>query len=785
MRPRGRTYLLTAFLSVSLMAAVVGTAGGALATGKGKAAALRQLLSDPHSGAFLNREIARKAGGRGGVPPSGNPTNRIAPAAVNDPAADTTAQDTQSETSVAAIGSKAVIAFNDSGSNVGGQSHFTGYAFTSTGGLGWTDAGTLPASAAGDAGDPVLAADTGTGAFYLSTLGFNTDDVIQVFKSTDGGQTWGAPVNGVPGFANPSMDKEWMAVDNFVGTGRHNIYLCATNFGVPTPEIRLTSSVDGGATFGPSGGTLISSGGQGCYVAVGPDHSVYVFYYRGTGAGGQGGDNKLFVRKSTDQGASFAPEVQVADLNTTTVNGGLGLNGGFRSNSFPHAAINPVSGHIVVVYNDDPSLANTADNGDIYYTRSTNGGSTWSAPIRVNDIAIRDQYMPTVAISTDGTRIVFGYYSRDHDTSNLMFHRQSRLGTMNTTTGGITLNKSFQLGPDTPPVIGQDPVINPTYMGDYDQIAATPVPNAFYMSWADDRSGNAFHPYQPDVRFARIATPETTADVGVTVNPSPASINLGQNTTITVNVTATGATASDVFLNVNRVTGLAIQSVNAGTGRCELIAQLVGCSLGSIAAGSSKSVQIVATGALVAGTRTVFASATTSSKDTNGANNSASANVVVSTGSAVTKTYSTGSVAIPIPDNTTVNVPLTLADEATVVRAIPRIRLNHTFDSDLRITLISPTGKSLVLSNRRGASGDNFGSGANDCTGTKTSFDDLAATPISAGAPPFAGTFKPDQPLSDMVSEPNDGVWTLRIQDLVSGDTGTLGCFQLTTTRVP
>jgi subtilisin-like proprotein convertase family protein len=193
----------------------------------------------------------------------------------------------------------------------------------------------------------------------------------------------------------------------------------------------------------------------------------------------------------------------------------------------------------------------------------------------------------------------------------------------------------------------------------------------------------------------------------------------------------------------------------------------------------------VATGAFAAATRTLSASVSTSSKDTNAANNNASGNVVVSTGSAVTATATSGSVAIAIPENGTVNVPLTVATEGTVVRAIPRIRLNHSFDSDLRITLISPTGKPVILSNRRGTTGDNFGSGANDCTGTKASFDDLAATAISAGSPPFAATFKPDESLAAMVSEPNESVWTLRVQGLANLDTGTLGCFQLTLTRVP
>ena len=42
-------------------------------------------------------------------------------------------------------------------------------------------------------------------------------------------------------------------------------------------------------------------------------------------------------------------------------------------------------------------------------------------------------------------------------------------------------------------------------MGDYDQIAATA--GFFHSSWSDNRDGNQFHRFQPDVRYARIARP--------------------------------------------------------------------------------------------------------------------------------------------------------------------------------------------------------------------------------------------------------------------------------------
>ena len=192
---------------------------------------------------------------------------------------------------------------------------------------------------------------------------------------------------------------------------------------------------------------------------------------------------------------------------------------------------------------------------------------------------------------------------------------------------------------------------------------------------------------------------------------------------------------------------------------------------------------IVATALVPAGTAQVRAYGSTSSRDLNPANDAALASLTV-TGSGTTQTYSTGSVAVAIPDNTTVEVPLSVPDEGTVVGGVKvGVRLNHTFDSDLTLTLVSPTGRTVVLANRRGGSSDNYGSGANDCSGALTIFDDAATTAIGAGTPPFAGTFKPEQPLQTIAPGVSDGQWKLRVRDSVGGDTGTLGCFQLTLAR--
>ena len=739
-------------------------------------------LKDPRSGAALNRDAALNPGK---APPAiyrDGPSAQVLQRGVNNAGADATAQDTQSETTIAAIGSKVSIGWNDSGSRIGGANHFTGYGFSSNNGLSFADRGTLPASSEGDAGDPVLAADQSLNTVYMSTLGFNTGTNIQVFKSTDGGSTYGAPVNATPGYGGTTdfQDKNWMTVDNFAGTGQHNVYLCWTRFGAAgQEEIRLTRSTDTGFTWAPTLGLVISNGGQGCYVVVGTDHSVSVFYYRGTGGGGQGGDNKIFVRRSTDGGSTFAAEVQVADLLTTTVNGNLGLTGGVRSNSFPHAAVNPVNGNLYAVYNDNPA---DADNADAFYVKSTDNGATWSAPIQVNnDDSAREQFFPTVAVSTNGSSLMFGYYSRANDPTGIAFHRQSRIGMVTLATGAVTLKPSFQLGPDTPSVIGQDPAINATYMGDYDQIAA--APGFFHTSWADNRDGNTFHRNQPDVQYGRInATPASTNPNVVMTGPSSATVGSSVPLRATVSNTGTNR-AQDVFVTITLPTGLVPKAVVASGGKCYAFGQLAECYLSGVDPGSSKTVDITAF-ASSSGSKTTKATLTTSSADTSVANNTSSLATSV-TGTGVSKTYSSGNIAVPIADVATTDIPLDIPDDGTILTVSAKVRLDHSFDGDLDIYLISPVGTIVELSTDNGGGGDNFGSGANSCAGTRTTFLDTAATSITAGLAPFAGSFKPEQPLGILASENPQGGWVLRIIDDAAGDIGTVGCVQAVISRVP
>jgi subtilisin-like proprotein convertase family protein len=145
----------------------------------------------------------------------------------------------------------------------------------------------------------------------------------------------------------------------------------------------------------------------------------------------------------------------------------------------------------------------------------------------------------------------------------------------------------------------------------------------------------------------------------------------------------------------------------------------------------------------------------------------------------VPQAFSTGDIAVPTPDVNTVDIPIEVTEAGVVGDVSVRLRMNHTFDGDLVLSLIAPDGTSVALAANRGAGGDNFGTGTNNCSGTPTVFDDAAGVAISAGTAPFAGSFRPDSPLSKMRGRSMAGTWKLRVADTAAQDVGTVGCVQL------
>lgn len=105
-----------------------------------------------------------------------------------------------------------------------------------------------------------------------------------------------------------------------------------------------------------------------------------------------------------------------------------------------------------------------------------------------------------------------------------------------------------------------------------------------------------------------------------------------------------------------------------------------------------------------------------------------------------------------------------------------QIDVTHTYISDLTITLTSPEGTAVVLTDGNGGSGDDY---------ANTYFDDEASTAITSGTPPYAGSFRPEEALSAFDGEVSIGTWTLTISDAFNLDGGSLNSWTVFTCGEP
>lgn len=699
--------------------------------------------------------------------PSSNLLSALANVLVNNAAADATAQDTQSETSILLAGSIILAGFNDSGSYLGGASHFTGFSRSTDGGATWVDGGTLPASANGDAGDPVLARNNTTGRIYFATLQFNNNGMA-MFRSDNNGATWMAPTQAAPG-ATGFQDKEWIAVDNFAGSGQGNVYHAYRDFEVGG-GIRFTRSIDNGATFLPSPGLMIKAAAinvQGAYVVVGPDHSVYVFWYDQDFT-----PRQIQMRKSTDQGVTFAAALTVATLLGTSTNGDLALGGGFRSNSFPSIDVNPVSGNLYVVFNDNPA---GVDKSDIYLVQSTDGGTTWSTSTRVNgDATTNDQWQPAIAVRPDGTGLAVGWYDRRTDAANSLIERWSVTAAISGST--ITFNPNFKISPPFGVVVGADPVVNTTYMGDYDQMGADN--NFYYTLWGDNRDQSIVavpSRKNANVRFAKFPQ----------AGPGPVAEYVSR--------AITGGNGNGL-VDPNECNNISVSIRNSGTGTATGVSAILSTTTPNVtvvdASSNYPDMSVGATAANITAfrinTSPSFTCGTTVALQLvvtySGGNDTLSFSV--SSGIAGAPVQFDNNTPTSIPDNNPIGVeiPITVSGISSAIgKVTASLYLTHSYDSDLLIKLISPDNTIVTLSNRRGGGGDNFGSTCSSQS-SRTTFDDAAATAISAGTAPFIGSFRPDTPLSQFNGKSGaavNGTWKLLVSDLAPPDIGTVQCWSL------
>jgi hypothetical protein len=128
--------------------------------------------------------------------------------------------------------------------------------------------------------------------------------------------------------------------------------------------------------------------------------------------------------------------------------------------NIPSAAADPLTGTLIVVWNDQ-----LFGNPDILSIRSTDGGMTWSGPIRINDDAgTAAQFFPWIAFDPHGTAHVCWYDRREDGYDIDVYYARS-------TDGGATFEENVRVTAAAyTPILPWDTTV--AFIGDYNGIAA-------------------------------------------------------------------------------------------------------------------------------------------------------------------------------------------------------------------------------------------------------------------------------------------------------------------------
>jgi hypothetical protein len=368
----------------------------------------------------------------------------------------------------------------------------TGFYATNDGGRTWTP-GDIPGIGTSCCDPGVAYADDGT--VYFINLD-TSPAVVHFMKSTDNGATW-IHVSDIA-----VVDRPNIAIDNNAASPFHGrIYLTWSKLDLQPFEIQENWSDDGGATWnGPINVSHVGATGaaypQSSNPHVAADGTLYVgfqYYPNGTFSSAQ---NR--IAKSVDGGVTFTPN--------TTINAGPNLQGGldlgdargyfavngscatFRHRAFPIINSDPrnplnvyavwAGGNLETAYTCGSF---SGRHSDVLFSKSTDGGATWSAPLKVNDDASgKDQYYPWMDVSPNG-KIWVGWHDRRDDPSNFkhMYYMDVSRD------GGATFGTDIK--------IASVASLPSTFIGDYAGLAA--VNDLVLPMWWDSRISSNGDPF--------------------------------------------------------------------------------------------------------------------------------------------------------------------------------------------------------------------------------------------------------------------------------------------------
>jgi hypothetical protein len=296
-----------------------------------------------------------------------------------------------------------------------GGANINTYFYSTDAGYTWQE-GTLVSQQNGVWGDPVLLCDT-AGAFYFFHLsnppeGNWIDRIVCQKTESPGGEWNDGTYMGLNG--TKAQDKHWAAVDQ----ANNNIYVTWTQFdqyGTSNPDFKsniiFSKSLDNGMSWSPAvqinkvSGDCVDDDNttEGAVPCVGPEGQIYVSW-----AGPAG----LVFDRSLDQGETWLEE----DIFVSDIGGGWAYDipGIYRANGLPVTTCDtsggPYHGTIYINWSDQRY---GEDDTDIWMVKSTDGGDTWTVPMRINDDPPgKQQFFTWMAVDQTNGNLWFVFYDR-------------------------------------------------------------------------------------------------------------------------------------------------------------------------------------------------------------------------------------------------------------------------------------------------------------------------------------------------------------------------------------
>ncbi len=417
-----------------------------------------------------------------------------------------------------------------------------GYAYTTDGGLTWTFPGVIEPGIFRS--DPVLDADSSGTFFYNSLTVSGSDYLCNVFRSIDTGSTWDMGI-----FAHGG-DKQWMTIDKSGGTGNGNIYAFWTqNYSICYPGFFTRS-----ANHGDSYEDCVTIPDEPFWGTLDVD-AEGVLYVAGVL------NNGFMVARSSN--ARDSSQVVSWDFSTpVSLDGTIGYSGGSNS---PNPAGLLGQTWVAVDKSNGPNHGNVyllcsvdrisiSDPLDVMFSRSTDGGVTWSSPVRVNDDASTSawQWFGTLSVAPNGRIDVIWLDTRDNPGTYL-----SSLYYSFSLDGGATWSPNERLSIAFDPHLGWP---QQSKMGDYFDMVSDD--EGARLAWAATFNG------EQDVYYGRITPNIVTINNNGKNGEVPVDFTLFQNYPNPFNpetaISFSLSSESFVALTIFDIGGRAVATLAAG-----------------------------------------------------------------------------------------------------------------------------------------------------------------------------------------------------------------------------